>query len=260
MNATGGDAAEGAGELDRSGGDGALADADGDDLAGVPLLMLRLQLPCGRGHGAGDFVGKVDAGLLTEAKGGGVFGDGIDAEAVGEGVVEGVAGVGDGVVDVDGAVMAVAGVEVAVETGSAIAADVHGLGDVLLEAGDRHDDLEGAAGRELGLDGLVEERMVGVIEDLVPVVLGEADGELIGVEGGARGHGEDLAGVGIHGDDGSDLAFEGLFCGHLDVEVDGELQVFAGNGLFLEPRWPSSLPWLLTMMSRLPSVPRRRAS
>ena len=87
-------------------GDGSLADADGDDLACVPLLMLGLQLPGGGGHGAGDLVGQVDAGLLADANGGGVLRDGVDAEPVGEGVVEGVAGVGDGVVDVDRAVVA----------------------------------------------------------------------------------------------------------------------------------------------------------
>ena len=86
---------------------------------------------------------------------------------------------------------------------------------------------------ELGLDGLVQQRMVGVVDDLVPVALGEADGELVGIEGGARGHGEDLAGVRIHGDDGADLAFEGLLGGHLDIEVDGEAEVFAGDGELL---------------------------
>ena len=39
QDAAGGDAAEGAGELDRSDGDGSLADADRDGLAGVPRLM-----------------------------------------------------------------------------------------------------------------------------------------------------------------------------------------------------------------------------
>ncbi len=110
---------------------------------------------------------------------------------------------------------------------------MHVLGDVLLQAGDGHDDLEGRAGRELGLDGLVEQRVVGVVDDGVPVALGEADGELVGVEGGARDHGEDLAGVRVHGDDGAVLAFEGLLGGELDVEVDGEPEVLAGGGELL---------------------------
>ncbi len=89
---------------------------------------------------------------------GGVLGDGVDAEPFGERVVEGVAGPGDGVIDVDHAVMLVAGEEVTVEGAAAVAHDVHVLGDVLFEAGERHDDLERRAGRELRLDGLVQQR------------------------------------------------------------------------------------------------------
>ena len=66
-----------------------------------------------------------------------------------------------------------------------------------------------------------------------PVGVGEADGELVGVEGGAGGHGEDLAGVRVHGDDGAGFAFEGLLGGELEVEVDGELEVLAGGGELL---------------------------
>ena len=69
---------------------------------------------------------------------------------------------------------------VAIEAGAAGALDVHGLGDLLLEPGDRHDDLEGGAGSELGLDGFVEQRVIGVLEDGVPVGLGQVNGELVG--------------------------------------------------------------------------------
>ena len=73
--------------------------------------------------------------------------------------------------------------------------------------------------------------MIRVGEDGVPVGLGEVDRELVGIEGGTAGEGEDLAGVGIHGDDGANLAVEGLLGGFLDVEVDGEAEVFAGDGV-----------------------------
>ena len=36
--------------------------------------------------------------------------------------------------------------------------------------------------------------------------------------------------MGIERDDGADLAFERLFGGHLEIEVDGEAEVFAGDG------------------------------
>src|SRR5882724_1064100 len=195
--------------------------------------MLGLELPERGRHVAGDLIGQIDSRLLREAERGRVFGDGVDTEAIGERVVEGVAGVGDGVVDVDHAVVPVATKEVPVEGGSAVAWDVHGLGDVLLETGDGHDDFEGAAGGELGLDALVKERMVGIVKDLIPVIFGEANGKLVGIEGGTRGHGENLACVRVHGDDSADFAFENFFGGHLDVEIDGELEVFAGGGEFL---------------------------
>ncbi len=83
---------------------------------------------------------------------------------------------------------------------------------------------------ELGLDGLVEQRVVRVVDDGGPVVAGEAHGKLVGVEAGARDHGEDLAGVRIQRDDGAVLAVERLLGGHLEVEVDGEPEVLAGDG------------------------------
>jgi hypothetical protein len=232
-DATGGDAPDSAGQLNGRRGDGSLPDADRDDFAGVPFFMLGLQLPGRGGHGAGDFIGQVDAGLLRQAKRRCVARDGVDTEVVGEGVVEGVAGERNGVVDVDCAVVLVAGEEMSVEAGAAVALNVQVLGDVLLQARHRHDDLEGAAGCELRLDGLVEQRVVRVIQDRRPVAVGEPDGELVGVEAGARDHGKDLAGVRVQRDDGSGLSFEGLFGRLLDVEVDGELEILSGLGEFL---------------------------
>ena len=121
----------------------------------------------------------------------------------GESVVVGVAGPGNGVVDVHLAVVLVAGEEAAEEGGSAGAVDVHVLRDALLQAGERHDDLEGGAGSELGLDGLVHQRVVGIGDELVPVIAADAHRELIGIEDGAAHHGENLAGVRVHGDEGA---------------------------------------------------------
>jgi hypothetical protein len=39
--------------------------------------------------------------------------------------------------------------------------------------------------------------------------------------------------VGVHGDDCPDFAFESFFGGHLDVQIDGEPEVFARDGEFL---------------------------
>src|SRR5579871_4272524 len=59
--------------------DRALSDADRDCFAGEPLLLEIADLPLFRRHDAGDFVGKIDAGLLPQAEVGGVFRDTIDA-------------------------------------------------------------------------------------------------------------------------------------------------------------------------------------
>src|ERR1700722_2912116 len=74
--------------------------------------------------------------------------------------------------------------------------------------------------------------MVGVVEDGLPVCASEMQ-KLVGVVGGTRCHGENFTGVRVHGNDGADLAFERLFRSHLNVEVDGELDVRTGSGELL---------------------------
>src|SRR6202000_1015615 len=37
----------------------------------------------------------------------------------------------------------------------------------------------------------------------------------------------------IHGDDGAVFTIESLLCGYLKGEIDGELEILAGNGQFL---------------------------
>ena len=143
QHAAGGDATEGAGQLQRGYLDCALADADGDGLAGVPLVVLRLHLPGLAGHHAGGLVGQVDAGLDADADLVAVTGDGVDAEPVSQRVVEGVAGIRQRVVDVDRAVVLVAGEEAAVEGGAAVALDMHVLRDAFFQTGQGHDDFEG---------------------------------------------------------------------------------------------------------------------
>ena len=75
--------------------------------------------------------------------------------------------------------------------------------------------------------------MVGVVNDLRPVGLGQAHGELVGVERGPRDHGENLAGVRVHGDQCAVLAFHHLLRHALQIEVDGEPQVLARLGKLL---------------------------
>src|ERR1700749_3563621 len=170
--------------------------------------MLRLELPLLAGHYTAGLVRNIDAGLVADANRVGIARNRVDAELVGERVVEGVAGIRQSAVDVDHAVVLVTGEEVPVESGSAVARDVHVLRGVLLEARERHDDLERRARRELRLDGLVHQRMVRVRNDGLPVGVAEANSKLVGVEGGPRNHSEDLAGMRVHRDNRTGLALE----------------------------------------------------
>ena len=70
------------------------------------------------------------------------------------------------------AVVLVAVVEEPVRPPAAGAVDLHVLRDAFLQAGDRHQDLERRSRRQLRLDGLVHQRVVGIGDQLVPVRCG----------------------------------------------------------------------------------------
>src|SRR5438067_31392 len=54
-----------------------------------------------------------------------------------------------------------------IEVSAASAADSHVLGHAFLQAGGRHDDLEGRSRRQLVLDRLVHQRMARIRDDLL---------------------------------------------------------------------------------------------
>ena len=108
--------------------------------------------------------------------------------------------------------------------------DLHVLRDAFFETGERHDDLEGGARGELGLDGLVHQRVLGIGEVLVPLIARNAHRELVGIEGGSADEREDFAGVRVNGDHGAVAVAECVLRGALDIEVDGELEALARLG------------------------------
>ena len=151
----------------------------------------------------------------------------VDSELVGERVVVGVAGVGDRVMDVDGAVVSVAMMEEAVGAPSTSTIDLHVLRDAFLKASNGHEDFECRARRQLSLDSFVHQGAVWVCDELIPVGAVDADGEGIGIEAGPRDHGEDVAIPGIHGHDCAAAASESELGGALKIVVDGQLEVLA---------------------------------
>ena len=133
--------------MDRRGGDSALPDADGNSLAGVPLLLEVFDLPLFRRHDAADFIGKINAGLLSQAKGVGIFGDAADAQPLGQRIEEDVARLIDGFADTDDAMGRVlrndpAFEKPSVEVPAAAAIHIQILRDAFLHPSHGHDDLE----------------------------------------------------------------------------------------------------------------------
>src|SRR5206468_6507123 len=78
---------------------------------------------------------------------------------------------------------------------------VHGRERALLQSRRRHYHLEHGAGSVLALQGSIHQRSERIPNDLEPLLLVEVAGEAIELEGGARGHGENIAIAGIHDDD-----------------------------------------------------------
>ena len=108
----------------------------------------------------------------------------------------------------------------------------HGGGFVELarfQGGDRGDDLEGAGGGE-ALKGAVEHRRLRTVE-IDPLALGGPIREDIRIKVGPARQGTNGPGAGVHGDD-RPLAHrvQCPFRGVLQVEIQGEGEVFAGSG------------------------------
>src|SRR5262249_24639469 len=101
------DGSQGARHLDWGRGNRTLADAHGDRFARVPLLFEITDLPLFRRHNTGDFLRKVDAGLLPEPECRGVLGDAIDAKFFSQGVEIYVTRLINGLADVGNTVDAV---------------------------------------------------------------------------------------------------------------------------------------------------------
>ena len=105
-------------------------------------------------------------------------------------------------------------------------------------AGQRHKRLESRTRRLLRLNGAVQQRMVGIIGDLFPILRLDAHRKLIGIEGGPADHGQHLAGARIERHHGPVAAIHGQLGHGLQIQVDRELNVFAGNGRLVADNLP----------------------
>ena len=76
----------------------------------------------------------------------------------------------------------------------------------------------------------------GIGVQLRPFLVGNADGEIVGIEGGPADHGQDFAGASVHGDEGAFFVGEIGFGDLLQVFVNGELDRLSGNRLDIVER------------------------
>ena len=189
-------------------------------------------LPLFRRHHTGNFVRQVDAGFLAKSQSRGVFCDAVDAEFFRQRVEENIAGLVDRFFETHRSVAAFhpTAKTAAIEFSAPDAVHVKVLRNPLLPSGNRHDDFESGTRRQLRLNRFVQQRLVRIVDQLVPLVAGNADGKIIGVEGGTAHHGQNFAGVRVHGDHCSILAFHGLLGGNLEIDIEGQLKLLSGNG------------------------------
>ena len=126
---------------------------------------------------------------------------------------------------------------------------------MIFEHGRGRDDLEDGTGRQLRLNRAIQQGMQRVVVELLPLLVRNANGEIIGIRSGAADHGEHFAGARIERHHRAGSCAERLLRDLLQIVVDGELNLLARNGFLLGRPVLTSLPTLLTMTRRMPSVP-----
>ena len=226
----------------------ALTDGDGDDGQSVPRALVGLVVELCVGNQAPLLAGQVDAELIAEAHRDHVVAPGV--HGVLHGAVLRHAGV-DHVVEPpaeeavargrecghqrQGRAVAVAAHVQPLEVEAAVAA-VGRLwrDDALAEEGQALRRLERRARRVEAHDGAVVERLPDVLAQFDVLLGALAADHQPGVVGGRRHHAEHLAGRGLDGDDGANLALHEPLAEGLQLEVDAQREVLAGLGPAVE--------------------------
>ena len=211
------------------------------DLAGEDVLAEDLLLPGVGRDDARCLARQIDAGRGTEAVLLRPVAQPVGPEHARELVEERVARVAEPVVDVDvpEAQVVPVGVDVGADAQVGPCLDLRLRGDLLVGKcpGAGHQ-LVRRSGRVLLGDGVVQERLVGVLEIGLELRLGDALGERVVVVGRQRDHGQDLTRLGVHGDEDAGLDMRGLEAPFqrrlgllLRLEVDRQVKRVAGDGV-----------------------------
>ncbi len=182
------------------------------------------------------FVRQIDARFSSIADLLGIEGDVVDAGFVANAIEIGIAGLLNAAMQRDTLRALPETLVKMSEEARPAAAVEHGVfvDAAALEARQRDDRFERGAGRPLGLNGTIEQRIARIAGYLLPVLRFDPDGELVRIEVGARRHGQNLSVLRIERDNGAARMRElgkafvhRQFRHHLKIEVNRELQVLA---------------------------------
>ena len=234
------------GQLQWRGQQVALANTHDDGFAGEPDLVLRTLvgffLPLGGWHQARFLTGNVDTRAHAEPEMGHGFVDALDAEQVCQGIEIHVAGSGNGIAHVR---VAMAGFfPVAVTMAAARQREPPGAGprivrvdDTVFEPRQRHEWLDGRAGRVGAAQDTVEHGTVEAVRQCAVVVAGNTAREQVGIEARSGSQYQDIAGHRVHSHYGTAPASQGLLCHGLQFGIQCHSKVAASVGPFVLYRY-----------------------
>ena len=227
------------GQLQGRDRDGALSDSDRDGFPRHPLPLEGLLNPFRRRDQARVLAGQVDSRARAQPQRLGVIGKFVDPEQIADRIEIDVARNDDGAVEVHGAVAPAlfpdpVVVSMSVEGDQPGAVDrVVWLHRVRLERGRSGDDLEDRPGGEVGLNGLVHQRLQGVRSQLLPLLPIDVAGEFVGVVSGMAHHGQHFSRLRRESHHGAGTLAQRSFRRHLQVDVDGDRGGKARRGRLL---------------------------
>ena len=110
-----------------------------------------------------------------------------------------------------------------IKLGTARAVHVERLCNSFLPAGRRHDDLERRPRRQLRLNCLVHQWLIGISHQLAPLIARHPHGKIVGIKGRPAHHRQDFSRPRVHRDNGAVLPFQRFLGRDLQINVDSQL-------------------------------------
>src|SRR5438270_2615354 len=234
-NAAHGDSADHARELKGSGDDGSLTGGHRDRFARIPLAMEDPLHPFSGRHQSGQLLWEIDSSLVPEPEFAAVVRKAVYAQAHSSVIGENITGFEDRFMRHHYAVRAFPedpALELPAVEGGVTGAkrrEVFRRIFVLQHNCGGHD-FEHRPRRKLSLDGTIEQRLLPVLVETLPIVCRDTHGEIIWVQGRMAHHRQDFAGARVQRDGGSRARSQGLLGNLLQIVIDRQQNLLSGNG------------------------------